>query len=126
MMRSGEHKQHVHNSYEKETASSLNVTDTDEDTDEDKSNHSIAQSFDEPSSENQDSESDYNYVNTTTEMNHNEYIKPSASVKENYYKIFNVDVYIAGGVDGSCVFQSTGGSSGGAYGAGFSDAVNAF
>ena len=37
-----------------------------------------------------------------------------------------MDVYVAGGVDGSCVFQSTGGSSGGADGAGFSDAVNAF
>ena len=58
MMRSGEHKQHVHGSYEKETASSLDVTDTDEDTDEDESNHSIARSFDKPSSENQDSELD--------------------------------------------------------------------
>ena len=50
-MRSDDHKQHVHDSYEKETASSLNVTDTNEDTedtDEEKSNHSIAQSFDEP------------------------------------------------------------------------------
>ena len=28
-----------------------------------------------------------------------------------------MDVYVAGGVDGSCVFQSTGGSSGGADGA---------
>ena len=36
MMRSGEHKQHVHDSYEKETASSSNVKDTDEDNDEDK------------------------------------------------------------------------------------------
>ena len=53
MIRSGEHKQHVHDSYEKETASSSNVKDTDEDTDEDESNHSIARSFDEPSSENQ-------------------------------------------------------------------------
>ena len=48
MMRYGDHKQHVLNSYEKETASSSNVTDTDEDTDEDESNHSIAPSFDEP------------------------------------------------------------------------------
>ena len=31
-----------------------------------------------------------------------------------------MDVYVAGGVDGSCVLQSTGGSSGGADGAGFS------
>ena len=46
MMRSGEHKQHVHDSYEKETASSSDVKDTDEDTDEDESNHSIARSFD--------------------------------------------------------------------------------
>ena len=67
MMRSGEHKQHVHDSYEKETASSSNVKDTDEDSDEYESNHSIAQSFDEPSSENQDSELDCNYVNTTTD-----------------------------------------------------------
>ena len=57
-------------------------------THEDESNHSIAWSFDEPSSENQDSESDHNYVNATTELNHNEYIKPSASVKESYYNIF--------------------------------------
>ena len=60
MMRSGEHKQHVHNSYEKETASSSNVKDTYKDTDEEESNHSIARSFDEPSSENQDSKLDYN------------------------------------------------------------------
>ena len=40
-------------------------------------------------SENQDSESDHNYVNATTELNHNEYIKPSASVIEaSYYNIF--------------------------------------
>ena len=89
MMRFGEHKQYVHDSYEKETTSSSNVKDTDEDTDADESNHSIAQSFDEPSSENQDSKSDYNSVNTTTELNHNEYIKPSASVIEaSYYNIF--------------------------------------
>ena len=88
MMRYGEHKQHVHDSYEKETASSSNVKDTDEDTDEDESNNSIARSFDEPSSENQDSVSYHNYVNATTELNHNEYTKPSASVKESYYNIF--------------------------------------
>ena len=49
MMISGDHKQHVHDSYEKETASSSNVTDTNEDiedTDEDESNNSIARSFD--------------------------------------------------------------------------------
>ena len=39
IMRSDDHKQHMHDSYEKETASSLNVTDTNEDTDEDESNH---------------------------------------------------------------------------------------
>ena len=63
IMRSGDHKQHVHDSYENETASSSGVTDTNEDTedtDEDESNHSIAQSFDEPSLENQDSVSDHN------------------------------------------------------------------
>ena len=84
IMRSGDHKQHVHDSYEKETASSSDVTDTNEDTedtDEDESNHSIARSFDETSSENRDSVSDHNYVNTTTELNHNDYIKSSASVK---------------------------------------------
>ena len=65
MMRYGDLKQHVHDSYEKETASSSDVMDTNEDTkdtDEDESNHSIAQSFDETSSENQDSVSDHNYV----------------------------------------------------------------
>ena len=60
MMRSGEQKQHVHGSYEKETASSSNVKDTDEDTNEEESNHSIARSFDEPSSENKYIESDQN------------------------------------------------------------------
>ena len=73
MMRSGDHKRAVHDSYEKEPTSSSDVTDTNEDTEdteEDESNHSIARSFDEPSLENQDSESDCNYVNTTTELNH--------------------------------------------------------
>ena len=68
----------------KEMTSSSDVTDTNEDTEEDESNHSIAWSFDEPSSENQDSFSDHNYVNATMELNHNKYIKPSASVKESY------------------------------------------
>ena len=40
--------------------------------------------------------------------------------------VVSVDVYVAGGIDAPCVFQSTGGYSGGADGAGFSDAVNAF
>ena len=68
MMRSGDHKQNVHDSYEKETTSSSDVTDTNEDTedtDEYESNHSIARSFDEPSPENQDSVSVHNYVNAT-------------------------------------------------------------
>ena len=70
-------------------ASSLNVKDTDEDTDEDESNHSIARSFDEPLSENLESESDCNIVNATTELNCNEHIKPSANVIEaSYFKIF--------------------------------------
>ena len=47
-MRSGDHKQNVHDSYEKETALSLDVMDTDEDTDEDESDQSIARSFDKP------------------------------------------------------------------------------
>ena len=92
MMISGEHKQHVHGSYEKKTASSLDVTDTNkdtEDTDEDESNHSIARSFDEPSLENLDSESDCNIVNTTTELKCNEHIKPSENVIEaSYFNIF--------------------------------------
>ena len=75
IMRSGDHKQHMHDSYENETASSSDVTDTNEDTkdtDKDESNHSLARSFDEPSLENQDSVLDHNYVNDTTELNHNE------------------------------------------------------
>ena len=50
-MRFGDHKQNVHDSYEKETDSSSDVTDTNEDTDEDESDHSIARSFDKPLSE---------------------------------------------------------------------------
>ena len=61
---------------------SSNVKDTDKDTEEDESNHSIARSFDEPSSENLENELDYNSVNTTTELNCNEHIKPSANVIE--------------------------------------------
>ena len=91
IMRSGDHKQHGRDSYENETALSSDVTDTNKDTkdtDEDESNHSIARYFDKTPSENQDSVSDHNYVNTTTELNQSEYIKPSASVKESYYNIF--------------------------------------
>ena len=53
-MRSDDHKQHVYDSYEKETASSSDVTDTNkdtEDTDEDESNHSIARTTLVPRSE---------------------------------------------------------------------------
>ena len=67
----------------------MNVQDTDEDTDEDESNHSIARSFDETSSEYLDSESDCNIVNTTTELKCNEHIKPSANViGASYFNIF--------------------------------------
>ena len=72
IMRSGDHKQHMHDSYEKQTAQSSDVTDTNEDTedtDEDESNHSIARSFDEPLSEDQDIVSDHEYVNAITELN---------------------------------------------------------
>ena len=89
MMRSGEHKQHVHVSYGKEMASSSDVKDTDKDKEEDESNNSIARSFDEPSAENLESEPDCNIVNATTELNCNEHIKPSANVIEaSYFNIF--------------------------------------
>ena len=81
-MRSRYHKQNVQDSYEKETASSLDVMDTNEDTDEDESDQSIARSFDEPLSEDQDSVSDHNYVNATTELKNEDDIKPSANYKE--------------------------------------------
>ena len=77
MMRSVENNHHVQDGYGKETALSSNVKDTDEDTDEEESNHSIAQCFDEHSSENLESESDCNIVNATTKLNCNENIKPS-------------------------------------------------
>ena len=89
IMRSGDHKQNVHYSYEKETALSSDVMDTDEDNDEDESDRSIAQSFDEPLSEDQDSISDHNYVNATTELNNEDDIKPSANHKKvSYFNIF--------------------------------------
>ena len=50
MMRSGENNHHVHDGYVKEMAPSSEVNDMDKDKDEDESNHSIARSFDEPSS----------------------------------------------------------------------------
>ena len=55
-------------------ASPSDVKDTDEDKDEDESNHSIARSFDEPSVENLERESDCNIVNATTELNRDEHI----------------------------------------------------
>ena len=58
MMISGENNHHVHDGYGKEMAPSSDVNDTDEDKDEDKSNNSIARSFDEPSAENLESESE--------------------------------------------------------------------
>ena len=71
---------------------SSDVTDTNKntiDTNKEESNHSIARSFDKPSSENQDSVSDHNYVNATTELNNEDDIKPSANVKEvSYFNIF--------------------------------------
>ena len=88
-MRSDEHKQHVHDSYEKEMASSSDVTDTNEDTNKNESDHSIARSFDELLSEDQDSVSDHNYVNATTELNNEDDIKPSENHKEvSYFNIF--------------------------------------
>ena len=90
MMRSGDHKQHVHDNCGKETASSSDVTDTNEDTkdtDEDESNHSIARSFDEPSAENL--MTDCSIVNDTTELNYEDDIKTSVNVKEvGYFNIF--------------------------------------
>ena len=54
MMRCGEKNHHVKDSYEEKMAPSSDVNDTDED----ESNSSIAQSFDKPSSDNLESESD--------------------------------------------------------------------
>ena len=89
MMRSGENNHHVHGGYGKDMASSLDVKDTDKDKDEDESNNSIARSFDEPSEENLESESDCNIVNATTELNYDYHIKPAANVKEaSYFTIF--------------------------------------
>ena len=89
MMRSGENNHHVHDGYEKEMASSSDVKDTDKDKDQDKSNNSIARSFDEPSAENIESESDCNIVNATTELNYEDDVKLSANVKEaSYFNIF--------------------------------------
>ena len=96
MMGCGENNHHVHDGYEKEMATSLNVNDTDED----ESNNSIVhEPFDEPSSDNlfmDVSESECNIVNKTlsqsdssdvptniiTELNYDDHIEPSANVKK--------------------------------------------
>ena len=89
MMRSGENNHHVHDGFGKEMALSSDVKDTDEDKYEDESNNPIARSFDEPSAENLESESDCNIVNATTELNYDEHMKPSANVIEaSYFNIF--------------------------------------
>ena len=75
MMRSGENNHHVHDGYEKEIALSSYVKDTDKDKDEDESINPIARSFDEPSAENLESDSDCNIVNATTELNCDEHIQ---------------------------------------------------
>ena len=88
-MRSGENNHHMHDGYGKEMAPSSDAKNTDKDKDEEKSNHSIARSFDEPSVENLESESDCNIVNATTELNYDNDIKPSVNVKEaSYFNIF--------------------------------------
>ena len=70
-------------------APSSDVKDTDEDKDEDESNNSIARSFDKPSAENLESESECNISNATTELNYDDHIKPSANVIEaSYFNIF--------------------------------------
>ena len=79
----------MHDGYGKDMALSSSVNDTDKDKDEDESNNSIARSFDKPSTENLQSESDCNIVNATTELNCNEHINPSANVIEaSYFNIF--------------------------------------
>ena len=102
-MRCGENNHHVHDGYEKEMDPSSDVNDTDED----ESNNSIVhEPFYEPSSENlimDMSESECNIVDETlsksdssdiptnviTELNYDNHIEPSASVKESsYFNIF--------------------------------------
>ena len=74
MMRCGDNNHHVHDSYEKDTASSSGVNDMDEDTEEDESNNSIVHDpFDKPSSENliiDESESECNIVNETSSQSY--------------------------------------------------------
>ena len=99
MMISGENNHHVHDGYGKEMAPSSDVNDTDEGKDEDESKNSIVHNlFDGPSAENiiiEESESECNIVNetlsqsdssnVTKELNYDDHIKPSASVKEAIY-----------------------------------------
>ena len=108
MMRCGENNHHVHDGYEEEMAPSSDVNDTDED----KSNNSIVhEPFHKPSSENLSmdvSESECNIVNETlsqsdssdvptnviTELNYDEHIEPSASVKGASYLTYSSAVGI--------------------------------
>ena len=70
-------------------ALSLEVKDNDKDKDDDESKNPIARSFDEPSAENLESESECNIVSATTELNYDEHIKPSANIIEaSYFNIF--------------------------------------
>ena len=103
MMRCGDNNHHVHDGYEKEMAPSLNVNDTDED---ESKNSIVHEPFDKPSSENlfmDVSESECNIVSETSsqsdssdgptnvilELNYDDHIEPSASVKEtSYFNIF--------------------------------------
>ena len=85
MMRSGENNHHVHDGYGREMALSLDVKDKDEDKDEDESNNSIAQSFDEPSSENlimDVSESECNIVAETLSQSDTSNISKELNYKD--------------------------------------------
>ena len=86
----------MHVGYEEEMAPSSDVNDTDE---EESKKSIVHEPFDEPSSENlfmDVSESECNIVNETDvptnvikELNYDDHIEPSASVKEaNYFNIF--------------------------------------
>ena len=81
-------------------APSSDVKDTDEDTDEDESKNSIARSFDKPSAENLESDSECNIVNATTELNYEDDVKPSANVKEaSYFNIFECGINLLDKLD---------------------------
>ena len=92
MMRCDENNHHVHGSYEEEMAPSLDVTDTDK---EESNNSIVHEPFHKPSSENicmDVSESECNSdvpTNIITELNYDEHIEPSVSVKgASYSNIF--------------------------------------